>query len=80
LFNRIAYRGQRRIGKTMFLLKDLMPSLVKDNCIPVYISMWSNLNAPQKEIINKLQITLEHLGKKGALQSVLTSEITKVKP
>lgn len=63
----------------MFLLKDLMPRLVENNCIPVYISMWSNLNAPQKEIINKLQITLEHLGKKGALQSVLSSEITKVK-
>jgi hypothetical protein len=79
LFNRLAYLGQRRIGKTMFLLKDLTPSLEKANCIPVYISMWSNKNAPQKEIINKLQLTLAQLGKKSALQSVLTAEITKVK-
>ncbi len=79
LFNRIAYLGQRRIGKTMFLLKDLTPSLVKANCLPVYISMWSNKNAPQKEIINKLQISLKQIGKKSAIQSVLTAEITKVK-
>jgi len=79
LFNRLAYLGQRRIGKTMFLLKDLTPELVKANCIPVYISMWSNKNAPQKEIINKLQMSLDQLGKKGALQSVLTAEITKIK-
>ncbi len=78
LFNRLAYLGQRRIGKTMFLLKDLMPSLVKANCIPVYISMWSNKNAPQKEIINKLQMSLKQLGKKDALQSVLTAEIIKI--
>ncbi|PAJ73234.1 hypothetical protein CJF42_16745 [Pseudoalteromonas sp. NBT06-2] len=79
LFNRLAYLGQRRIGKTMFLLKDLTPSLVKANCIPVYISMWSNKNAPQKEMINKLQMALKQLGKKNALQSVLKAEITKVK-
>ena len=79
LFNRLAYLGQRRIGKTMFLLKDLTPSLVKAHCIPVYISMWSNKNAPQKEIINKLQLSLEQIGQKSALQSVLTAEITKVK-
>jgi len=48
LFNRLAYLGQRRIGKTMFLLKDLSPSLIKAGCVPVYISLWSNKNAPQK--------------------------------
>lgn len=79
LFNRIAYLGQRRIGKTMFLLKDLTPSLIKANCIPVYISMWSNKNAPQKEIINKLHMSLGQLGKKNTLQSVLATEITKIK-
>jgi hypothetical protein len=79
LFNRIAYLGQRRIGKTMFLLKDLSPSLVNKKCIPVYISMWNNKNAPQKEIINKLQIAIKQLGKKSALQSLLSAEITKVK-
>lgn len=79
LFNRLAYLGQRRIGKTMFLLKDLTPALLKANCIPVYISMWSNKNAPQKEIINKLQLSIDQLGKKSAMQSVLTAEITKVK-
>lgn len=79
LFNRLAYLGQRRIGKTMFLLKDLTPSLVKANCLPVYISLWSNKNAPQKEMINKLQMALEQLGEKGTLQSVLSAEITKVK-
>ena len=79
LFNRLAYLGQRRIGKTMFLLKDLTPSLVKANCLPVYISMWSNKNAPQKEIINKLQRSLEQLGKKNALQSLLSAEVTKLK-
>jgi len=78
LFNRLAYLGQRRIGKTMFLLKDLSPSLVKADCLPVYISMWSNKNAPQKEIINKLQMVLEKLDKRSALQSVLRAEITKV--
>jgi hypothetical protein len=79
LFNRLAFLGQRRIGKTMFLLKDLTPSLVKANCIPVYISMWSNKNAPHKEIINKLQMAIQHVGKKGVLASVLTAEITKLK-
>lgn len=79
LFNRLAYLGQRRIGKTMFLLKDLTPSLVKANCIPVYISMWSNKNAPHKEIINKLQMAIQQVGKKGVLASVLTAEITKLK-
>lgn len=79
LFNRLAYLGQRRIGKTMFLLKDLTPSLIKENCIPIYISMWSNKNAPQKEIINKLQMSLQQLNKKSPLQSVLTAEISKIK-
>jgi len=79
LFNRLAYLGQRRIGKTMFLLKDLSPSLVNANCLPVYISMWSNKNAPQKEIINKLQLALKEVNSKSAAHSVLSAEVTKVK-
>lgn len=78
LFNRLAYLGQRRIGKTMFLLKDLTPKLIEEDCIPVYISMWSNKNAPHKEIINKLEMALKQNFSKSAVRSVLNTEIKKI--
>jgi len=78
LFSRIALLGARRIGKTMFILRDLSPALSDSGCIPIYISMWANKNAPHKEMINKLNQTHKILAKKSTLSEVLNSEITKL--
>lgn len=78
LFSRIALLGARRIGKTMFILRDLSPMLSDSGCIPIYISMWANKNAPHKEMINKLKQTHQILEKKSTLSNVLNTEITKL--
>ncbi len=81
LFDRIAYLGRRRIGKTTFLLQDLYPELVRRKALPIYISMWGMKNSPHKEIINKLSAALSALQKKkrkGPLMSVLNAEVRKL--
>lgn len=81
LFDRIAYLGRRRIGKTTFLLKDLYPELLRRKALPIYISMWGLKNAPHREILNKLSIALKALqakNRKGPLMSVLTAEVSRL--
>jgi len=68
---RLAYLGQRRIGKTIFLLNNLSPSIVKEDCLPVYILIWNNKSALQSVL--RAEIT-----KVSALG--LTAEFGKLDP
>ncbi len=78
LFSRVALIGSRRIGKTAFVIKDLTPALLKADCIPVYISLWSDRSAPHNEFIAKLQAALLAIKNKSALRSLLNSDVTKL--
>ncbi len=81
LFDRIAYLGRRRIGKTTFLLQDLYPELVSRQALPIYISMWGIKSAPQKEMISKLSQALQTVrsrNRKSPLMSVLSAEVRKL--
>jgi hypothetical protein len=77
LFSRLALIGSRRIGKTAFILNDLAPALLTSDCIPVYISLWSDKTAPHHEFIEKLTHAVDAL-KDGSFKRLLTSEINSL--
>lgn len=43
---RLAFFGRRRIGKTEFLQRDLLPAAVAKGVVPLYCSLWENKDQP----------------------------------
>lgn len=78
LFSRMAFLGSRRIGKTAFLINDLSPRLVSENCIPVYISLWMNNTAPQVAFIEKLSTMISTIRKESSISELLKTDATKL--
>lgn len=52
---RLALFGRRRIGKTEFLLQDLIPIAQQKNTATLYCSLWENKDSPQISMIQVLQ-------------------------
>jgi uncharacterized protein len=51
---RLALFGRRRIGKTEFLLQDLVPLAQQKNTATLYCSLWENKDSPQSSLIQSL--------------------------
>lgn len=67
----------RRKGKTLFILQDLAPAAHKKKYIPVYASLWQNINAPHEGLIIALEEAIATLNKKTTLNRLLKANITK---
>jgi len=76
---RIALLGVRRIGKTAFLIKDIIPKAEELGFHPVYINMWDNRDAPHETIISKLNDHIKALSSssKESIKQLMKSEVTK---
>jgi hypothetical protein len=57
----------RRKGKTLFILQDLAPLAQKKKYIPVYASLWQNINAPHEGLIGALEEAIATLDKRATL-------------
>ena len=73
----LAIIAPRRKGKTLFVLQDLAPLAQEKGYLPVYASLWQNLNAPHEGLISALENTLAHLQEKPALTRLLQSKVRK---
>lgn len=73
----IALIAPRRKGKTLFILQDLAPRAQKKQYIPVYASLWQNINAPHEGLINALEEAIAALDKRAALTRLLKAKIKK---
>jgi len=67
----------RRKGKTLFVLQDLSPLAQKKQYIPVYASLWQNINAPHEGLITALEEAIQMLDKKATFSRLLKSKIKK---
>jgi len=67
----------RRKGKTLFVLQDLAPQAQKKRYIPVYASLWQNINAPHEGLITALEETIAALDKKAVFSRLLKTKIKK---
>ena len=65
--DRIAFFGRRRIGKSEFMMKDLIPSAEKRGVVAIYCSMWENKDKPYLALLNALR-TLAKPEKEGKLK------------
>lgn len=76
---RVALLGVRRIGKTAFLIKDVIPKAEELNFHPVYINMWDNREAPHETIISKLNEHIAALASSSSesLKRLFRSDVTK---
>ena len=73
----LAVIAPRRKGKTLFILQDLAPLAKKNNYIPIYASLWQNVNAPHEGLIAALEDTIAALDKKATLSRLLKAKIKK---
>lgn len=69
----IALMGERRIGKTLFLLNDLIPAARKRGLLSVYVDLWQErdqpleaLNAALQAAIDDAQVPATKLGRRLA--------------
>lgn len=67
----------RRKGKTQFILQDLAPQAQRRDYLPVYASLWQNINAPHEGIIAALQEAIAATSKKSALTRLLQANVKK---
>ena len=44
--------GTRRIGKTTFVLRDLIPALEQEGAIVIYVDLWSNIEASPATLVH----------------------------
>jgi 2-hydroxy-3-keto-5-methylthiopentenyl-1-phosphate phosphatase len=73
----LAIIAPRRKGKTLFVLNDISSLARKENYIPVYASLWQNINAPHEGLILAFEETLEALDKKISFSRLLSTKIKK---
>lgn len=73
----LAIIAPRRKGKTLFVLKDVSKLARKKNYLPVYASLWQNINAPHEGIILALEEAIDALDKKISIGHLLKNKIKK---
>jgi len=77
--NHLTLFAPRRMGKTEFLLQDLMPIAQKKNYIIIYINLWSEQEDPGLVIVQKLyEAILELNNRKHSLIKMLEPELKKI--
>ncbi len=67
----------RRKGKTLFMLQDLMPLAQQKGYLPVYASLWQNINAPHEGMIAALEEAIAALDKKSTLSRLRQAKVRK---
>src|SRR5690606_2910301 len=67
----------RRKGKTLFMLQDLTPLAQRKGYLPVYASLWQNINAPHEGIITALEEAIAAFDKKSAISRLLQAKVRK---
>ncbi|GAA3973802.1 hypothetical protein GCM10022278_33620 [Allohahella marinimesophila] len=73
----LAITAPRRRGKTLFILQDLAPLAQKSHYIPVYASLWQNINAPHEGLALALKEAIAALDKKATFSRLLKARVTK---
>ncbi len=63
---RLALFGRRRIGKTEFLLQDLVPLAQQKSTGTLYCSLWENKDSPQSSLIQALLQATKTKGAQGS--------------
>ncbi len=59
--------GQRRTGKTTFLLHDLIPALEEEGALVIYVDLWSDTNTSAAKLVrDAIRTTLEQLQTPGS--------------
>jgi hypothetical protein len=67
----------RRRGKTLFVLQDLAPLARKKDYLPVYASLWQNINKPHEGLIVALEEAIASLDKRTPFSRLLQAKIRK---
>lgn len=65
LVNSIALFAPRRMGKTQFVLRDLLPAHLMSGGDAIYFNLWENKSSPENVMIDALREHIERL--KGAV-------------
>lgn len=73
----LAIIAPRRKGKTLFVLQDLAPLAQKIKSIPVYASLWQNINAPHEGLVMALEQAIEAIDNRSRLTRLLNAKIRK---
>src|SRR5205809_2329978 len=73
----LAIIAPRRKGKTLFVLNDVSSLARKENYIPVYASLWQNINAPHEGLLLAFEEAVEALDKKLSFSRLLSTKIKK---
>src|SRR5258708_9330479 len=51
--------ARRRMGKTEFLLKDLIPAATKGGCLTAYVNLWDDDEEPAAALVGALYGAIE---------------------
>lgn len=73
----LAIIAPRRRGKTLFVLRDLAPLAQKKKYIPVYASLWQNINAPHEGLLTALEEAVQSVDRRAVFNRLLRAKIKK---
>lgn len=73
----IALIAPRRKGKTLFLLSDLAPQAETHAYIPIYASLWQNMDSPHEGLIDALDEAVRTISNKSVLKRLFDAKIKK---
>lgn len=80
LATRLTLVAPRRKGKTEFLVFDLAPAAEKAGYRVVYASLWANVNAPHRGLLEPLRLAAEAKKKRRSIaKAVLGAAVNRVK-
>lgn len=73
----LAIIAPRRRGKTLFVLNDIFTLARKKNYVPVYASLWQNINAPHEGLILALEEAIRAIDKRIPFSRLLKANIMR---
>lgn len=73
----IALIAPRRKGKTIFLLRDLAPEAQHHNYIPIYASLWQNMDSPHEGLVYAFDEAIHAIADKSLVKQLLESKIKR---
>ncbi|MFT7186600.1 MAG: hypothetical protein ACI84K_002003 [Pseudohongiellaceae bacterium] len=73
----IALIAPRRKGKTLFLLSDLAPQAESCGYLPIYASLWQNMESPHDGLIDALEEAVRSISNQSVLKRLFDAKIKK---
>ena len=73
----IALIAPRRKGKTLFLLSDLAPQAQSEGFIPIYASLWQNMDSPHEGLIAALEEAVSAAANASKIKRLCDAKIKK---